>query len=38
MRGLAKLAEQSGDGSLRFTMNQNVVLAWVPVAAVEARL
>ena len=35
MRGLAKLAEQAGDGSLRFTMNQNVVLAWVPLAAVK---
>jgi sulfite reductase beta subunit-like hemoprotein len=31
MRGLADLSEQAGDGSLRFTMNQNVVLAWVPV-------
>ncbi len=35
MRGLARISEQSGDGSLRFTMNQNVVLAWVPVAAVK---
>ncbi len=35
MRGLAKLAEDAGDGSLRFTMNQNVVLAWVPVGAVK---
>lgn len=35
MRGLAKLSEQTGDGSLRFTMNQNVVLAWVPLAAVK---
>src|SRR5258706_4750594 len=33
MRGLAKLSEEAGDGSLRFTMNQNVVLAWVPVGA-----
>ncbi len=35
MRGLAKLAEDAGDGSLRFTMNQNVVLAWVPMGAVK---
>ena len=33
MRGLASLSEQAGDGALRFTMNQNVVLAWVPVGA-----
>ena len=30
MRGLADLADRAGDGNLRFTMNQNVVLAWVP--------
>ena len=30
MRGLAELSEQAGDSSLRFTMNQNVVLAYVP--------
>ena len=35
MRGLAELAEQAGDGSLRFSMNQNVVLAWVPAGAVK---
>jgi sulfite reductase beta subunit-like hemoprotein len=35
MRSLAKLSEDAGDGSLRFTMNQNVVLAWVPVASVK---
>jgi sulfite reductase beta subunit-like hemoprotein len=35
MRGLASLCEQAGDGSLRFTMNQNAVLAWVPDAAVK---
>ncbi len=35
MRGLADLAEQAGDGSLRFTMNQNVVLAYVPVGALK---
>ncbi len=29
MRGLASLCEQAGDGSLRVTMNQNVILAWV---------
>jgi sulfite reductase beta subunit-like hemoprotein len=35
MRGLADLSEKSGDGSLRFTMNQNVVLAYVPNGAVK---
>jgi sulfite reductase beta subunit-like hemoprotein len=35
MRGLARLSEQAGDGSLRFAMNQNVVLAWVPAGAVK---
>jgi sulfite reductase beta subunit-like hemoprotein len=35
MRELAKLCEQAGDGALRFTMNQNAVLAWVPDAAVK---
>jgi sulfite reductase beta subunit-like hemoprotein len=35
MRGLAELAEQAGDGALRFSMNQNVVLAWVPAGAVK---
>jgi sulfite reductase beta subunit-like hemoprotein len=35
MRRLAQLAEQAGDGSLRFAMNQNVVLAWVPAGAVK---
>ena len=35
MRGLADLSEQAGDGSLRFTMNQNVVLAYVPVGALK---
>ncbi|HEY4364116.1 MAG TPA: nitrite/sulfite reductase [Bryobacteraceae bacterium] len=33
MRGLASLSEQAGDGSLRFSMNQNVILGWVPVGA-----
>lgn len=33
MRGLASLSEQAGDGSLRVTMNQNVILAWVPTGA-----
>src|SRR5215469_17124291 len=33
MRGLASLSEQGGDGFLRFTMNQNVLLGWVPVGA-----
>ena len=35
MRGLASLSEQAGDGSLRFTMNQNVVLAYVPAGALK---
>ncbi len=35
MRGLADLSEQAGDGSLRFSMNQNVVLAWVPAGSVK---
>ncbi len=35
MRGLAELSEQAGDGSLRFTMNQNVVLAYVPAGALK---
>jgi sulfite reductase beta subunit-like hemoprotein len=30
MRGLADLADKAGDGNLRFTMTQNVILAWVP--------
>jgi sulfite reductase beta subunit-like hemoprotein len=30
MRGLAELAEISGDGTLRFAMNQNVVLGYLP--------
>ncbi len=33
MRGLASLSEQAGDGSLRVTMNQNVILGWVPEGA-----
>ena len=32
MRGLASLAEQAGDGYLRVSMDQNVILAWVPGA------
>src|SRR5579883_628621 len=32
MRGLADLADQAGDGKLRFTMNQNAILAYVPEA------
>jgi sulfite reductase beta subunit-like hemoprotein len=35
MRGLASLSEQAGDGSLRFTMNQNAVLAYVPAGALH---
>jgi sulfite reductase beta subunit-like hemoprotein len=33
MRGLADLAEQAGDGMLRVSMSQNVMLAWVPAGA-----
>lgn len=35
MHGLADLSEQAGDSALRFTMNQNVVLAWVPNGVVK---
>jgi sulfite reductase beta subunit-like hemoprotein len=35
MRELARLSEQAGDGSLRFAMNQNVVLAYVPAGALQ---
>lgn len=35
MRGLASLCEQAGDGALRITMNQNMVLAWVPAGAAK---
>ncbi|HEX5432021.1 MAG TPA: hypothetical protein VFW83_08650, partial [Bryobacteraceae bacterium] len=33
MRGLASLSEQAGDGALRFSMYQNVILASVPDGA-----
>ena len=33
MRALADLSEQAGEGSLRVTMAQNIVLAYVPVGA-----
>lgn len=33
MRGLADLCERAGDGQLRVTMTQNIVLAYVPVGA-----
>src|SRR5262249_29690257 len=29
MRGLADIADQAGDGFLRFSMNQNVIFGWV---------
>jgi sulfite reductase beta subunit-like hemoprotein len=35
MRGLAEISELSGDGSLRFAMNQNVVLAYIPAGALK---
>jgi sulfite reductase beta subunit-like hemoprotein len=31
MRGLADISENTGDGLLRFTMDQNVVLAYIPL-------
>ena len=31
MRGLAKIATDAGDGYLRFTMDQNVVLGFIPL-------
>jgi sulfite reductase beta subunit-like hemoprotein len=33
MRGLAKLSEDAGDGMLRVSMSQNVMLAYVPVGS-----
>jgi sulfite reductase beta subunit-like hemoprotein len=35
MRGLADLADQAGDGCLRVTMAQNLVLGYVPVGALK---
>jgi len=35
MRGLAEISELSADGQLRFAMNQNVVLAYVPQGALK---
>src|SRR5579864_4683524 len=35
MRGLAELSEQAADGALRVTMAQNVVLAYVPLGALQ---
>ena len=32
MRGLAQIAADAGDGKLRFTIDQNVVLGFIPVA------
>jgi sulfite reductase (NADPH) hemoprotein beta-component len=36
MRVLADLAEAYGDGEMRFTVQQNLLYRWVPVAAIEA--
>jgi sulfite reductase beta subunit-like hemoprotein len=33
MRGLAKIAEDAGDGLMRVSMSQNIMFAWVPVGA-----
>ncbi len=35
MRGLAKLSEDAGDGMMRVSMSQNVMLAYVPVGALN---
>src|SRR5579862_2051023 len=35
MRGIADLADQAGDGAVRFTMNQNAVLAYIPQGALN---
>jgi len=35
MRSLAEIADQAGDGFLRFSMNQNVIFGWVPDGAVK---
>jgi sulfite reductase beta subunit-like hemoprotein len=35
MRGLADIADQAGDGFLRFSMNQNVIFGWVPEGAIK---
>jgi len=35
MRGLADIADQAGDGFLRFSMNQNAIIGWVPDGALK---
>ncbi len=35
MRGLAKIAEDAGDGMMRVSMSQNIMFAWVPVGALN---
>jgi sulfite reductase beta subunit-like hemoprotein len=35
MRGLAAIADQAGDGFLRFTLMQNVIFGWIPDGAVK---
>ncbi len=35
MRGLASIAEQAGEGSMRVTMAQNIVFAYVPTGALQ---
>lgn len=35
MRGLADIADQAGDGFLRFSMNQNVIYGWIPDGALK---
>lgn len=35
MRSLASLSESAADGYVRFSMNQNIVLGWVPAGALK---
>src|SRR5579864_978516 len=35
MRGLADIADQAGDGFLRFSMIQNVIYGWIPDGALK---
>jgi sulfite reductase beta subunit-like hemoprotein len=35
MRGLADIADQAGDGFLRFSMGQNVIFGWIPEGAMK---
>lgn len=35
MRGLASITDAAGDGLLRFTVEQNVVIGWVPISQLK---